>query len=460
MDIDNLAKFGTGFQTKAISVILTNPAFLEQIHDIIDARHFESEAHYWIVDRVSWYFSNYRTPPSMEVFKAELDKMPSNDALRTGVITALKDIYRNADSTDLQYVQDEYLTFCRNQALKNAIYKSVDKLKQGDFDGIKKVIDKAMTAGQERNVGHNWRTDIEKRLIKAARTVVPTEWDVINKIMDGGLAAGELGIVVAPAGVGKSWALCAIGKAALIRGKSVLHYTLELNENYLGLRYDTLITGFEPNMVKHHIDQVKLAIQSITGELLIKYYPTKSASVNTLRAHMERIITTGFKPDIVIVDYGDLLHGTEKSESNWQELGAIYQELRGLAGEFEVPIWTASQSQRSSVNSEIIEGDKVAESFSKIMIGDFIISISRKMGDKLGNTARIHIIKNRFGPDGITFPASVNFVEGKFAIYDENSAEGIRVKRQMQGGEEAVKQQLHKKMYDLNFSKEKDEDKE
>ena len=122
-----------------------------------------------------------------------------------------------------------------------------------------------------------------------------------------------------------------------------------------------------------------------------------------------------------------------------------------------IPIWTASQSQRSSVNSEIIEGDKVAESFSKIMIGDFIMSISRKMGDKLGNTARIHIIKNRFGPDGITFPASVNFVEGKFNIFDENSAEGIRVKRQMQGGEDAVKQQLHKKMYDLNFSKEKEE---
>ena len=87
------------------------------------------------------------------------------------------------------------------------------------------------------------------------------------------------------------------------------------------------------------------------------------------------------------------------------------------------------------------------------MIGDFIMSLSRKIGDQMGNTGRIHIIKNRFGPDGMTFPAAINFTEGKIAIYDENSAEGIRVKRQMQGGEEAVKQQLHKKMYDLNFSK-------
>ena len=132
MDIDNLSKYGTGFQTKAISVMLANQSFLEQVHDIIDSRHFESEAHHWIVSKIMWYFNAYKSPPSIEVFKSELDKLEGNDDTRLSIINALKEVFRNKDADDLPYVHDEYLTFCRNQALKNAIYKSVDKLKQGE----------------------------------------------------------------------------------------------------------------------------------------------------------------------------------------------------------------------------------------------------------------------------------------------------------------------------------------
>lgn len=455
--MDTLSKFGQPFQIKAIAVMLSDKSFLDQAQDIIVPKHFDSEAHSWIVDRILWYFQEYKDVPSMEVFKKELQKIKSDETLKSSVVSSLKDVYKNLEASDIKYVKDEYLEFCKQSTFKGAILKAADKLQTGNYDEIKSLVDKAMHAGQERNYGHNWKIDIDKRLIHVARETVATNWAVIDQIMDGGLAGGELGVIVAPPGMGKSWGLAALGKAALLNGKKVLHYTLELNENYLGLRYDTLITGYEPNQVRNHVQDVKDAIDKISGELIIKYYPTRSATTNTLRAHLERLLSVGYVPDIIIVDYADLLRPTEKADARYQELGITYEDLRGLGGEFKVPVWTASQSQRSSMNDDVIEADKVAESFNKVMTADFILSISRKLADKVSNTARIHIIKNRFGPDGITFPALVNFVEGKFEIYDEDSPEGVRVKKRMNEGDNEVKVILHKKLLDFREKQQSDD---
>lgn len=452
MTYDTLSKFGPTFQAKSISVMLTDKPFLDQAIDIIDCKHFESDSHSWIVDRIQWYFASYKDIPSMEVFKKELDKIVNNDSLKSAVILSLKEIYKNIQASDIKYVKDEYLEFCKNQALKNAILKSAEKLQTGDYDSIKSVIDKALHAGQERNYGHDWKGEIDKRVTDNVRNTIATGWEVINQIMDGGLSGGELGVIVAPPGIGKSWALSKIGLAPLYQGKKVVHYTLELGDKYTGVRYDTLTIGKPPNEIKNNVELLRKSIEQITGELKIKYYPTKAATSLTIRAHMERLISTGFSPDLIIVDYADLLRPTEKGDARYMDLGIIYEDLRGISGELSVPLWTASQSQRSSMNDDVIGGDKIAESFNKIMTADFIMSISRKISDKISNTARVHIIKNRFGPDGITMPAYVNFVEGKFEIYDENSPEGIRMKKQMSNGDDILKNLIARKAIDLSTS--------
>jgi replicative DNA helicase len=451
---DNLSKFANSFQTKAISVMLSDKAFLDQAIDIIDPKHFESDSHAWIVEKILWYFGEYRNIPTMDVFKQEIDKLGEKDVLKTSTVIALKEIYKNLQASDIKYVKDEFLEFCKNQALKNAILKAADKLGTGDYEGIKVIVDKAMNAGQERNYGHNWKQDIEKRIVHNVRQTIGTEWSVVNEIMDGGLGGGELGVIVAPPGIGKSWALSSIGIGGLRRGKRVLHYTLELNEDYLGLRYDTLTTGYEPNQIRHHVDKVKRAMEEITGDLILKYYPTRCASSMTFRAHIDRITSTGFAPDLILVDYADLMRPTEKSDARYQDLGVIYEDLRGLAGELKVPLWTASQSQRSSMNDEVIEADKIAESFNKIMTADFIMSISRRLADKQSSTGRAHIIKNRFGPDGITMPAYIDPSHGRFDIFDENSSEGIRIKKQMADGENNIKKMLNQKLIDFSASRE------
>lgn len=430
-NIDNLSKYGHTFQVKAISCMLTDKSFLDQALDIVDERHFESDAHRWIVERILWYFGTYQGIPSMEVFKTELEKVKDTGSLRTGIIVSLKEVYRNISSSDIDYIKAEYLAFCKNQALKNAIISAADMLPYGDYDGIKSVIDKALQSGQERNYGHNWKDDLEDRFSSVSRPTIPTPWSVLNERLDGGLGPGELGVIVAPPGIGKTWALCAVGNHAVAQGYNVIQYTLELNEGYVGLRHDTITTGINPNEIKNNKDVVKESLSELKGNLLIKSYPPRACNTNILRAHINRIQMMRFKPDLIVIDYADLMRSTAKSESRYQDLGMVYEDLRALGSEIGCPIWTASQSNRSSMNEEIIGADEIAESFSKIMGADFVMSISRKLEDKQGDTGRVYTIKNRFGIDGEVFPAQIDFMKGVFSIHHPDSNTGQKLNSKM-----------------------------
>jgi hypothetical protein len=247
-----------------------------------------------------------------------------------------------------------------------------------------------------------------------------------------------------------SWALATIGANAARTGKRVVHYTLELNENYVGLRYDTIFTGIEPGNIVNHPETVRETVEKIAGDIIIKYYPPRSITVHTLHAHIENLIENKLKPDLILVDYADLMRSVDRADARYQELGAIYEELRGLSGELGIPCWTASQTQRASLNDDVIGADKIAESYNKIMTADLVISLSRKLEDKINHTGRAHIIKNRFGADGITLPVFMNTSVGKIEIYDENSSKGVLLKKQMQAGESMLKKTLAKKFADLH----------
>jgi len=441
-DRSTLSQFGHVFQSKIISSLLSDKKFIQTISDILEPDYFDSDANKWLCKIIRDYFFEYKTTPTLEVMKVKIDEM-ENEILQVSVVDNLKESWRNVESTDLKFVQEQTLEFCRNQVMKQAIMDSVDLIEVGQYDQIKKIVDNAMKAGSDRDLGHDYIIGIEERLTQSARDTVKTGWDPIDEVMDGGLGAGELGVVVAPAGIGKTWCLQTIASAAVKAGLNVVHYTLELNQNYVGLRYDTVFSGITTSDIKFYQDDVKKKIDALKGTLLIKYFPTKSASVQTLASHLSQIEIQGNKPDLVIVDYADILKGvgTEKRHI----LENIYEDLRGLAGEIECPIWTASQANRSSLEEEIIDATKVAEAYSKVMIADFVVSVSRKVEDKIANTSRFHVIKNRFGIDGITFPSSMNTNIGKILIYESTTQSGQEVQGKMDNSQEYLRKQLANK---------------
>jgi replicative DNA helicase len=430
--------------------LIADVRLLDTLREVIHPKFFESEANKWIVEEIMEYYDDFKRTPSLDVFKVEISKM-EDAGMQKRIVEQLKLAFTQLGDNDLDYVRKEFSNFCINQNLKEAIFQSVDLLKAGSYDRIKDLVDKAMKVGVDTDLGLDYVLDFEERNEDLNRTTVPTNWDCINELMDGGLGPGELGVIVAPSGVGKTWVLCALGAAAVKAGMNVVHYSLELSEHYVGQRYDTVFTQIPSGDLKNRKEDVLQKIKKLKGRLLIKYFPPKGISARNIESHIEKMTAAGNKPDLVIIDYADLLLSTtNKSESTYGEQGGVYIELRGMGGMLGIPVWTASQTNRSAIDSEVIEADKVADSYAKVMNADFIMSISRKSKDKLNNTARFHVMKNRFGPDGLTFPSKMDTNIGSIEVFEASSSDGILTSKESNDGAVMEKKLLHKKYVD-NF---------
>ena len=416
MTLVSLQQYGPAFQIKVISSLLTHKEFLTNIHDIISEEYWDNQAHKWIIKEILKYYDKYHTTPSMEVLKVELKKI-DNEVLRISLKDQLKLAYEASDE-DLAYVQEEFSTFCKNQQLKKALLNSVDLLNAGDFDGIKFLVESALKAGQDKNVGHEYNKDIEARFREDSRTIIATPWEKINDLLQGGLGNGDFGLIFGNPGGGKSWSLVALGGYAVRMGYNVLHYTLELGEDYVGRRYDAFFTKTPVDKILQNRQKVEEIVPQLPGELIIKEFPTGRATISTIEAHIRKVTDLGIKPDLIIIDYVDLLSTRKRTADRKGEIDDIYTSTKGLARELNIPIWSVSQVNRAGAKDDVIEGDKAAGSYDKIMITDFCLSLSRKAKDKVNGTGRFHIMKNRYGMDGLTFGVKADTSTGHFEVHD------------------------------------------
>tara|TARA_B000000475_G_scaffold101899_1_gene82671 strand:- start:3098 stop:4483 length:1386 start_codon:yes stop_codon:yes gene_type:complete len=419
LTLQTLNQYGHDFQIKALSSLLTHKDFLVNIHDIISEEFFENSAHKWCIKQILNYYDKYHTTPTLDILKVELQKV-DNDVLQLSIKEQLKLAYVASDD-DLKYVQEEFTNFCRNQQLKKALMSSVDLLKAGDFEGIRFLVEGALKAGQDKNVGHEYVKDIEERYRENSRTVIPTPWNKINDILQGGLGNGDFGLIFGSPGGGKSWSLVALGGYAVRLGYNVIHYTLELGEAYVGKRYDAFFTNIPVNQTNPLREKAEEVIPQLPGRLIIKEYPTGRATMSTIESHLKKVEGMGVKADLIIIDYVDLLSSKRKNRERKDEIDDIYTSTKGLARELDIPIWSVSQVNRAGANDEIIEGDKAAGSYDKLMISDFAMSLSRKKEDKVNNTGRFHIMKNRYGIDGLTFAVKADTSTGHFEVHHYNT---------------------------------------
>jgi len=421
LTLNSINQYGHEFQIKVLSSLLTHKEFLINIHDIISDEYFENPAQKWAIKEILKYYDKYHTVPSLDILKVELQKV-DNEVLQISIKEQLKEAYVTSDE-DLEYVQEEFTNFCKNQQLKRALMSSVDLLKGGDFDGIRFLIDNALKSGQDKNLGHEYIKDIEERYRENSRTTIPTPWERINGLLQGGLGNGDFGIIFGNPGGGKSWSLVAIGGYAVRLGYNVLHYTLELGEDYVGKRYDAFFTKIPVNKIDSFRDKVEETIPQLPGKLIIKEFPTGRAQVSTIESHISKCEGMGIKPDLIIIDYVDLLSSRKTNRERKDEIDDIYTSTKGLARQLNIPIWSVSQVNRAGAQDKIIEGDKAAGSYDKMMISDFAMSLSRKKEDKVNNTGRFHIMKNRYGMDGLTFSVNADTSTGHFEVFDYNDSE-------------------------------------
>jgi len=412
--LNQLNQYGVSFQIKVLSSLLKHKEFLQGIYDILEEDYFDNPAHKWIVEEMLKYYYKYHTTPTLDVLQVEVKKI-DNEVLKVSVIEQLKEAYK-ASNEDRDFVEQEFANFCKNQQLKKALLSSVELLEKGQYDDIRYLIDTALKAGSDKNIGHEYEKDTETRYRLEERGPIATPWEHINELLQGGLGAGDLGIVFGNPGGGKSWMLTALGAMAVSAGHTVCHYTLELSESYVGKRYDAVFTGIRIQDLGLHRAEVDAAINKLPGKLIIKEFAMGKASISTIESHIQKTVDLGHKPALIIIDYVDLLKSKRKSIDRKDEIDDIYISTKALARELKIPVWTVSQVNRAGAKDDIIEGDKAAGSYSKIMIADFAMSLSRKRLDKVNGTGRGHIMKNRYGGDGMTYPMKINAENGNIEI--------------------------------------------
>jgi replicative DNA helicase len=427
LDHETFSRFGKKFQENMCQLMLEDRPFYDQIIEVLNINFFEKKYLQIFTEMLINYREEYQTHPNLQVMEIKLrTELNHHDKLTAKSVT---DFFTRIKSSgkieESEYVKDKAIDFCRKQVLKEAMMKSVKLLKSSSFDQIEKVIQDALKLGTDNNFGHHFIKDAHSRFEHISRDPITTGWDRMDEICKGGLGKNELGVVIAPTGAGKSMVLVHLACQGIKQGKTVVYYTLELKDTVVGARFDCCLTNTPLNEHKQRKNEILDNIHDLEGSLIIKEYPTKSASVQTIKNHIEKLRRRGIYPDMIMVDYADLLRPTRSSGEKRHELEETYEGLRGLAQTFELPIWTASQTNRSGLNAEVITMESISEAFNKCFVADFIFSLSRTVQDKSANKGRLFIAKNRNGPDGMVFQSHVDWSDVTIKILDRDDTVNV-----------------------------------
>ena len=453
----HFSRYGKSFQEKIFQCFMTDREWAAQMVEIMNPSFFDVNYLQYLSERFFAYYTKYKCFPTMSLLITIIkdDLSQKDDAiLRDQIVSFLHRVKTNPHMTDLSYVKDKTLDFCRKQAFKEALEESVELIQTEKFDSVLSIMRKAVSVGLPSSTGHDFFEDAEARFVKINRQACPTGLAKLDAkdILRGGLGRGEIGVVTANTGVGKSHWLVAMGTNAMRVGKNVLHYTFELTEHAVGLRYDANLCDIPANEVQDRKEEVLKKYEAMElGRLIIKEYPTGSATSITIRNHVEKLMLKGFVPSIIIIDYADIMRSTKSYDSLRHELKLIYEELRNLAMDLNIPIWTASQANRDSAKSDIVGLENMSEAYGKAMVADVVVSLSRKPTEKATGAGRLFVAKNRAGKDGIVFPLSIDTGKSTFTILDENA---MTLNEAVKQSNTEMKQLLKKKWAEVNGTEE------
>lgn len=420
----SFSKYGKQFQEGIFHGLLTDHTWAAQMMEVMKPTFFDIKYLEFLCEKYFLYHNKYKCFPSMglliplikEDFEQNSDKI-----LLDQTVEYLHRLKTSPNMGDLQYIKDKALDFCKRQVFRDALEKAVELISTDKFESVVGLMKDAVAVGLPSSVGHDFFADFEARFVKSRRQCCPTGIERLDAkdILQGGLGRGEIGVITANTGVGKSHFLVALGANAMRVGKNVVHYTFELTETAVGIRYDSNLCGVASNEVPDSKEIIKKRYADLElGRLIIKEYPTGSASVHTIRNHLEKLMMKNFIPSLVIIDYADVMRSTRQYDSLRHELKLIYEELRNLSMDMNIPIWTASQANRASSTADVVGLENMSEAYGKAMVADVVLSLSRKPMEKDKGTGRIFIAKNRAGRDGVVFPVHIDTARSKIDILD------------------------------------------
>lgn len=367
------------------------------------------------------YFNKYNQIPDRQITETEVTEVDPE---------LLDDIYGDPPENTKSYIYDKTLNFIKQNMMREALLKSIDLLEKEDFDQIEGEIKNVVKFNLDTALGIKL-ADVEERYekIKAMETErIPTGFPQLDGILNGGWGRKELYACAAPPGIGKSIFLANWAVWAVKQNYNALVYTLEISEERLTMRHDSILTKMPMDELIYDIDKVKEKYRVFSkmskAHLWVKEFPTKGATVNTLKGHYEQLYTfEDFEPDIIFVDYAGLMRPSYRTGDSYDDLKAIFEDLRGWAVELGVPIVTAAQTNRKSLDEkggtkEIITQAQVSESLGITQTLDMFMTITQSRTEKEEGLINLYVDKHRHGESSKQMKYSLDYRNFVLEEYD------------------------------------------
>lgn len=405
----NFGYLGNSFQLQLLNNIIIDKDFANSIVDVLDPKYFDNQYFKLMMQMVKEYYQKYEHAPTFATLEQLTKSEISSPMAQKMVLDTLSEV-KEAPIEGSSFVQEKSLKFCKQQELQKVMSKAQKIIDKGDFesyDHLEEMVREALQVGEVDTGTSDVFANLDVVLDDDFRHPIPMGVPGIDNLLKGGLAKGEIGVILAPTGVGKTTFLTKIANNSFNLGYNVLQVFFEDNPKIIQRKHFTLWTGIAPDNLSNHRDEVMTKVKEIKentkNSLILKKLPSDTLTMNQIKNQVRKMIAEGNKIDMIVLDYIDCITPDKNLGDEWKSEGSVMRAFEAMCHELDIVGWTATQGNRSSISSEVVTTDQMGGSIKKAQVGHVIISVAKSLQQKEMNLATIAITKSRIGKDGIIF---------------------------------------------------------
>jgi replicative DNA helicase len=405
----NFEYLGNTFQLQLLNQIIVDKDFSHSIIDVIENSYFENKYFKIIIQMVREYYVKYDHTPSFETLEQITKSELQQEIASKIVLDTIKKI-KDAPIEGVGFVQEKALKFCKQQELQKVMGKAQKIIDGGEFenyDTLEEMVKSALQVGAKDTSMLDVFSNLDQVLEDDYRHPVPMGIPGIDRLLKGGLAKGEIGVILAPTGVGKSTILTKIANHGFNLGFNVLQIFFEDNPKVIQRKHFTLWTKIHPDDLSEKKDEVMSRVReiedSMPNKLILKKLPSDTMTMLQIKNQIRKMVSDGIKVDMIVLDYIDCIVPDKNLGDEWKSEGSVMRAFEAMCHEMNIVGWTATQGNRSSISSEVVTTDQMGGSIKKAQVGHVIISVAKTLQQKEMKLATIAITKSRIGDDGVVF---------------------------------------------------------
>lgn len=442
---------GTTFQQQLLNQIIVDKDFSRSIIDVIETDYFDNKYFKIITQMIKEYYLKYEHTPNFETLK-QLTKSEIQQEMASKIIIDTLTKINDVSIEGAEFVQEKAMKFCKQQELQKVMHTAQKIIDDGEFenyDTLERLVREALQVGEREDNMSDVFYNLDEVLNEDYRHPVPMGIPGIDRLLKGGLAKGEIGVVLAPTGVGKSTLLTKIANHAFNIGKNVLQVFFEDNPKIIQRKHITLWTKIHPDDLSERKEEVMVKVQEVRdtmeNKLILKKLPSDTVTMGQIKNQVRKMIAEGVNIDVILLDYIDCVVPERHLGDEWKSEGSVMRAFEAMCHELDIVGWTATQGNRSSISSDVVTTDQMGGSIKKAQVGHVIISVAKSLQQKEMKLATIAITKSRIGDDGIVFE-NCKFDNGMLEIDTESSVTFLGLEdNKEEKNRQRVKELLEKK---------------